>query len=108
MQPPSITACWSSPVTRTASLATAVIAAIARVTRALCLFCGGRIPIRRPCAGAAGGRRAARPCWSDELDLLDRVIAVARRSRDLHLVADGAADQGAAQRRIVADPADPG
>src|SRR5688572_28798585 len=44
----------------------------------------------------------------DELDLGDFVVAVARRGGHLDLVADLAADQGAAERRIIADPADPG
>src|SRR4029079_792635 len=41
---------------------------------------------------------------SDELDLLDFVIAVARPGRDFTLLALLAADQRAPERRIVADP----
>ena len=49
-------------------------------------------------------RVPARSALLDELDLLDLVIAVARRRRHLDLVADLAADQRPAERRIVADP----
>src|SRR6476469_2396659 len=42
----------------------------------------------------------------DEFDLLDTVVAVARRRRDLHVLPDLATDQGAAKRRIVADAPD--
>src|SRR4051812_8203191 len=91
-----------------ASQAKAVTAAIAIVTRALCQFCGGRILSGRSLAGVARGSWPARPRKSDEFDLLDRVIAIARRRRDLDLVAHRAADQRAPQRGIVADPADAG
>src|SRR3569623_3421612 len=43
------------------------------------------------------------PMRSDELDLRDEVISVARGHRDLDLVVDLAADQRAAERRIVRD-----
>ena len=54
---------------------------------------------------AVRGNRA-RDRRSDEFDLLDLVITVAGRGRDLDLLAHRAADQRPPERRIVADPAD--
>src|SRR3954465_13127018 len=65
----------------------AVMAAIATVTRAFCQLSGGRT--------------------LDELDLLDRIITVARGRRHLDLVADRAADKRPTERRIVGDAPHP-
>src|SRR5688500_4027564 len=68
------------------------------------------VPRRRPGSSGSVLQAGSRPspgnnpappaALLDELDLLDRIITVARRSGDLDLLADGPADQGPAERRI--------
>ena len=89
MKPPQIAADLRPAQQADASSQAAVVtAARTIVTRAACQRSGG--------------------LNSDELDLLDSIIFVARRHRDFDLVADDAADQRAAERRDIADPADLG
>src|SRR5688572_22896537 len=89
MNPPRIAASTSRPSSQRIRKAAVVTAARPSVTRAA-----------RQLSGVLTG--------SDELDLLDHIIFVAGRRRDLDLVADAPADQGAAERRGIADPAHPG
>src|SRR5690349_9117675 len=95
MNPPHAAALAVIPLAQRTNQAIAMTIAMPEVKRALrqsgTLF-GVRVSpqLRRPFMTAPG---------SDELDLLDLVIFVARRGRDLDVVADRAADQGPAQRR---------
>src|SRR5688500_12879531 len=98
MKPPPNAAWASRPAREASSQAAAVTAEMASVTRAECQLSGG----------LTGDSRELPKAGSDELDLLDHIIAVARRRRHLDLVADRAADQRAAERRGITDPADLG
>src|SRR3546814_6307234 len=62
-------------------------------------------PMRSPASHAAQATSDRYPA-SDELELRDLVIAVARRSGDFHIIAHLAADQGAPERRQIGDAAD--
>src|SRR5207253_2365439 len=58
--------------------------------------------VPRLCSGRTDRRRAR----SDELDLLDLVVTVARRGRDFDVLAHLSPNEGPPERRIVTDASD--